>query len=72
MKITKLQEILQDALNDIEDCIEDYGEDAEVRLESNTYFLGNARYFIGISGYDGGYLNLRDIEDNIRKKDEEE
>lgn len=57
MKVKELKDLLEEVL----DSLEDYEDDQEIRLVSNTYFLGHANYFLGISGYDGGYLNLRDI-----------
>ena len=67
IKVGKLKDILEGVLSDLEG-LED---DQEIRLVSNTYFLGHANYFLGISGYDGGYLDLNNIkiEDN---EDEEE
>lgn len=63
MSITvgKLKQQLQDTL----DTLNDLEDSQKIRLESNTYFLGNARVFIGIAGHDGGYLNLNAIEDNL-------
>ena len=58
MTAKKLREYLEDALerlNDLED-------DEEIRVVSNTYFLGDCRTFLGISGFDGGYINLDRIQ----------
>ena len=53
----KLRRILEDALEKLEP-LED--EDP-VEMVSNTYFLGDCHYFLGISGFDGGYINLSRI-----------
>ena len=67
IKVSKLRDTLQTAL----DSLEGLEDDQEIRLESNTYFLGHARVFIGFSGYDGGYLNLNAIEDNLVNNEDE-
>lgn len=56
MKVEKLKQILNRAI----DVLEDFDDNQEVKLVSNTYFLGGCRCFLGISGYDGGYINLDD------------
>lgn len=61
IKVSKLKQTLQDAL----DSLEGLDDNQEINLVSNTYFLNNARVFIGFSGYDGGYLDLNNIEDNL-------
>lgn len=66
IKVSKLKQILENALSDLEGL----DDDQEVKLVSNTYFLGHANYFLGISGYDGGYLDLNDIE--VEDDEEEE
>lgn len=58
IKVSRLKDILQTALNELDN----YEDDQKISLVSNTYFLGHANYFIGISGYDGGYLDLNNIE----------
>lgn len=68
IKVEKLKSVLQSALNDLEK----YDEKDTVELESNTYFLNGANYFLGISGYDGGYLDLRNIDDKIEFAEDEE
>ena len=70
MSITvgKLKQQLQNAL----DTLNDLEDSQEIRLESNTYFLGNARVFIGIAGCNGGYLNLNAIEDNLIDNEDDE
>ena len=58
IKVSRLKDILQTALDELDN----YEDDQKISLVSNTYFLGHANYFIGISGYDGGYLDLNNIE----------
>ena len=58
IKVSRLKEILQTALDELNN----YEDDQKISLVSNTYFLGHANCFIGISGYDGGYLDLNNIE----------
>ena len=68
MSITvgELKDILQNAL----DNLDDYEDDEKVSMVSNTYFLGHANHFLGISGYDGGYLDLNNIE--IEEEDDDD
>ena len=66
IKVSKLKQILKNALSDLEG-LED---EQEVHLVSNTYFLGHANHFLGISGYNGGYLDLNNIE--VEDNEEEE
>lgn len=54
MNVKKLKELLSRTL----EILEDYDDEAKVRMVTNTYFLGNCHTFLGISGYDGGYINL--------------
>lgn len=68
IKVSDLKDILQNALENLED----YDDNQKVRLVSNTYFLGHANQFLGISGYDGGYLDLNDIETEEDEENEEE
>lgn len=68
IKVSKLKNRLQNALNDLEDL----DDNAEINLASNTYFINGARTFIGISGYDGGYLDLDRIEENLVDNEEDE
>lgn len=68
MKLYKLRDILRDVLY----ILDDYSADADVELKSNTYFLKGAKYFIGISGYDGGYVSLDNIEESIITDEEED
>jgi len=64
MTVAKLRQYLQEAI----DTLEIYDDNKEVNMVSNTYFLGHPQIFLGISGLDGGYINL----DNPVDDDEEE
>ena len=67
MKIKDLKSILTKALNDV-NMFED---DIEIKLEPNTYFVKDARYVLSVSGYDGGYLDLRNITKSMENEDDE-
>lgn len=66
MLVKELKEKLQNIIN----TLEEYNDTDEVKKVSNTYFLNGARLFLGIAGYDGGYIDLDDIQ--IEDQDEEE
>ena len=66
MKVEKLKQILEDAL----EILEQYENTDKVKMVSNTYFLGNPYYFLGIAGYNGGYIALDYLEENIERGDE--
>ena len=68
IKVKYLKEKLEYAMSQLEDL----DDDTEIHLEPNTYFLHGANTFLGISGYDGGYLDLNRIEENIEEDDEED
>ena len=65
MTVEKLKSIL----NRILENLQDYEGSEEVRMVSNTYFLGGCKYFLGVSGYDGGYI---DLDNPVEEDDEEE
>lgn len=67
MKVGELKELLNNWL----DTLEQYEDEDNIKMEGNTYFLGGARYFLGISGYDGGYVNLSCLEESISFNEEE-
>lgn len=60
---------LKDLLSSILDNLDNYDDNDEIRKETNTYFLNGAKYFLGISGYNGGYIDLSNIKID---EDEEE
>lgn len=66
--VKDLKEKLQSVIDDLE---QNYDDEQKIRMVSNTYFLGNANMFLGIAGYNGGYINLSDIETE-EDEDEEE
>lgn len=68
MTVKELKELLEEKL----EILDQYEDDDKIKIESNTYFLGGARHFLGISGYDGGYINLSCLEEAINNKDDEE
>lgn len=64
MTIKELKEKLQGVIDDLDN----YDDDQKVEMVSNTYFLGHPHMFLGIAGYNGGYINL----DNPVDEDEED
>lgn len=51
-----LVEFLRDTADELE---MNYDSDTKIKKVSNTYFLGNPNFFLGISGsYTGGFINL--------------
>ena len=54
MKVAELRSILESALENLEE----FEDNQEVHMVSNTYFLGGCHVFLGVSGYSGGYVNL--------------
>ena len=66
MTVKELKDLLSSILNNLDD----FDDNDEIRKESNTYFLGNTEYFLGISGYNGGYIDLANI--NIDEDEEED
>ena len=69
MKVKELKEKLQSVIDDLE---QNYDDEQKVKMVTNTYFLGHASLFLGIAGYDGGYVNLRDIETEDEDESEED
>lgn len=55
----RLRRVLEEAI----ERLEDFEDEAQIETVSNTYFLGDCRYFLGVSGYDGGYVNLDDLRE---------
>jgi hypothetical protein len=68
MTIGELKSVLSQTL---EEC-ENFDDNCEIRLQSNTYFVNDARYFIGFSGYHGGYLDLDRLSDMVEPLDDYE
>lgn len=68
IKVKYLKEKLQNAI----DALEDLNDEDNIHLEPNTYFLHGANNFLGISGYDGGYLDLDRIEEAVEDEDNED
>lgn len=66
IKVSKLKQILENALSNLEGL----NDEQKINLATNTYFLGHAKCFLGISGYNGGYLDLNNIE--VEDNEEEE
>jgi transcription initiation factor IIE alpha subunit len=67
MKAGRIKQILQEALDILEDC----DDNTDIRLESNTYFCNGASAFLGISST--GFLPLGDkLYDYIEDIDYEE
>lgn len=65
MSIADLKELLTEIL----DNLDEYEDNQEVDVYENTYWLNGAKYFLGISGYNGGYINL---SSPLETEDEEE
>ena len=67
ISVEKLKNKLQSVIDDL-DNLED---NQKLKLESNTYFLGGSRFFVGIAGYDGGYLDLDNVIEHVEDDEEE-
>ena len=68
MKVKDLKELLEQTL----ETLENYDDEKEIKLVSNTYFLGHPNYFLGVAGYNGGYLALDWLDETLENDDEEE
>lgn len=66
--VAKLKEKLQNVINDLNEL----DDDEKLSLESNTYFLNGSRFFVGIAGYDGGYLDLDDVAEHVVRDDDDD
>ena len=62
---------LKNKLENVLSQLDDLEDDQKLNLVCNTYFLGHPRLFLGIAGYEGGYLALDCIEDSLADKDDE-
>ena len=56
---------LKEQLKEIIETLDDYEDDCKIMLEPNIYFLGACHSYLGLSGYNGGYLSLDNIEESI-------
>lgn len=65
--VVKLKEKLQNVINDLNEL----DDDEKLSLESNTYFLNGSRFFVGIAGYDGGYLDLDNVVEHVVRDDDD-
>jgi len=60
MKVSKIRKKLEQFL----EVLEDLQDEQDIKLRSNTYKIAeDGDFFLGFSGYDGGYLTLSDIEE---------
>lgn len=67
ISVAKLKEKLQNVIDDLDEL----DDDKKLSLESNTYFLNGSRFFVGISGYDGGYLDLDNVVEHVVRDDDD-
>lgn len=67
ISVAKLKEKLQSVINDLNEL----DDDKKLNLESNTYFLNGSRFFVGIAGYDGGYLDLDNVAEHVEDDDDD-
>ena len=68
MTVKELKELLEEKL----DILNEYEDEQKIKQVTNTYFLGGTRYFLGIAGYDGGYIDLHHLEEQIEDLDDYE
>lgn len=66
--VAKLKEKLQNVIDDLNEL----DDNEKLSLESNTYFLNGSRFFVGISGYDGGYLDLDNVAEHVVEDDDDD
>ena len=67
ISVAKLKEKLQSVINDLNEL----DDDKKLNLESSTYFLNESRFFVGIAGYDGGYLDLDNVAEHVEDDDDD-
>lgn len=67
ISVAKLKEKLQNVIDDLNEL----DDDKKLNLESNTYFLNGSRFFVGIAGYDGGYLDLDNVVEHVVRDDDD-
>lgn len=68
MKVKDLKQLLEEKL----EILEQYDDEKEIHLVTNTYFLGHPNYFLGVAGYNGGYLALDWLDETLENDEEEE
>ena len=68
MKVKELKEMLLEYV----DVLEQYEDDNEIKMVTNTYFLSDNRVFLGMAGYNGGYISLSNLEEEIITGEEDE
>lgn len=70
MTVKEVRRYLERAL----DRMNDFDEDDKIVMVSNTYHLGDCHVFLGVSGFDGGYINLEypEIDEDYYDEDEED
>ena len=56
MKVSRLKALLERIIKKLEN----FNESSEIKTVTNTYFLGDCSYFLGLSSE--GYVNLDDID----------
>lgn len=66
MNVGELKELLNNWL----ETLEDYEEEDTIKMEGNTYWLRGARYYLGVAGSDGGFINLSCLEEVIERGEE--
>jgi len=64
MTVGRLKQILQDVIDEL-DSFED---NVNISMQSNTYFVRNARYFFGCNE---GYLSLDDVYNAIDEDEDD-
>lgn len=65
MTVAELRRKLERAIY----ILDDYKDNDKIKMVSNTYFLDDCRVFLGIGGYNGGYINL---ENPVEESEEDE
>lgn len=68
MKVKDLKQLLEETL----ETLNNYDEELDIPLKSNTYFLGYPNAFLGIAGSNGGYLALDYLEDTLAEVESED
>ena len=66
--VAELKEKLQNVINDLNEL----DDNEKLNLESNTYFLHGSSFFVGIAGYDGGYLDLDNVVEHVVRDDDDD